>query len=434
MLMLQCPELVRSIADRYKDIVAPTGISYPLLCAYVAMTCYGLTSLCDLVRFAPWTASVSSLSRPLEDFDKQTLNRAMRRVSWSVLKRVRRSPDEWIFVVDTTKNLKRIEGLSGRSLWGDSNNVIFEGQNLLVVAAVNKRTGQAIPVAWAPCIKPSESSEGKTASALTLEILDALVEQGWPKLVTVFDSWFDGVAFMHALSERGFVFVIQLKTSRKLKLSPGPRARKHTFVEVFSERERHGVRASTRECDEVPKGWDGLRFASEAMVWLRDCKGKLPQVIVKVAAIYNRPREKHAFGYYATNDLTQSGVWLWAHSRRRWNIECLFRDLRQHMAWGKLASQSEGGADLSLFLPIAVIAFLRETGRETETIGQQLSAMRQREMLRSVEFIKKRPSSSLLDVFEARNDPERANRKPRSSAAEKEMSVGRREKTLRRAV
>ncbi len=42
------------------------------------------------------------------------MNRAMRRLAWTVLKRVRKAPEDWIFVIDTTANAKRTAGLEGQ--------------------------------------------------------------------------------------------------------------------------------------------------------------------------------------------------------------------------------------------------------------------------------------------------------------------------------
>jgi hypothetical protein len=419
MISFHVPALVRQIADRYKDLAREGSIPYPLLCAYIAMPVYGMSSLSDLVRHCPWVPSLSVLSAHISRFDDRMLAHVQRRLTWSVLKRVRRNPQKWVFVIDTTKNPKRIKELTGRGLWGDSNNVIFEGQNLLVIAAVNLDSGESIPVAWEPCLKPSERKEAGSASTQTLLLLENLVSQGWPKLTVICDSWFDGFDFMKKLDERDFEFVIQLKPNRKPKLVPAPRARKHHLRDIFAGLPRSGVRASTR--GPVPKmpGMKGMKFYVDKSVWIQGGKGNRIQLPLKVTAVYNHPRESRAFGYYATNALSKSGAWLWKMSRVRWNIEVMFRDLKHHMAWGKLASGFEQGNNLSLFTPIAVLAYLRENQLQSCSIGKQISTVRHEELLRSLHFITTKPKNAKVVRLISRLDPSRSCCKPVDTAAEK---------------
>jgi hypothetical protein len=419
MISFQVPGLVRQVADRYKDIVRKGGIPYPLLCAYIAMPVYGMSSLSELVRHCPWASSLSVLSAHISRFDGSVLAQCQRRLSWSVLKRARPNAQKWVLVVDTTKNPKRIKELTGRGLWGDSNNVIYEGQNLLVIAAVNLDSGEAIPVAWEPCLKPSERKEAGSASTQTLHLLDNLVAQGWPKLPVICDSWFDGFDFMKGLEDRGFEFVIQLKPNRKPKLVPAPRARKHHLPEVFEKLPRSGIRASTRGPDPQKIGIKEMKFRADKLVWIQGGKGNKMQLPLKVTAVYNHPRESRAFGYYATNALSKSGAWLWKMSRVRWNIEVMFRDLKQQMGWGKLASSSENGNNLSLFMPIAVLAYLRENQAQSQSIGKQLSIERHEELLRSIHFLSANPKHIKVARLFSRLDPARACCKPKDTAAEK---------------
>jgi hypothetical protein len=170
------------------------------------------------------------------------MNRAMKRHAWSVLKRVMKGTKDWIFVVDTTSNAKRTVGLDGQGFWANSKDEVFYGQNLKVVCAVNKRTGEAIPIAWTPCLKESERKPGCTNHTLVPQLIDSLLEQGRPKLPVVIDSWFDSATLMPALQKRGLTSVIQLKSSRKPKPIPSPRHPKRFLVDIFN-----GIKESTVE-------------------------------------------------------------------------------------------------------------------------------------------------------------------------------------------
>lgn len=334
MLSFVVPSLVRTIADRYKDILEP--VRYPMLCAYIASFVLNPGSLADLVRIAPWTSSLSTLSDGLKLFSSTNLNRAMRRLRWSVLKRLSKNPNDWIFAFDTTSNPKRVEGLIGRGMWATSQRQIFDGRNLVVLAVVNLRTGHAIPITWAPCIKPKDDKEnGKPAWQVVLDLLDEVLSEHYPKLPIAGDSWLDGVPFLQELDKRDFSFNIELKSSRKAKANVSPNAHWDSLQSQLEGEKKDAAVAGTRILTEVPLVLHGKKFLASKLLWIRqskpDCTGRRPEIRVQVTAVYNHPAEKVPFAFYATNDLAKSGVWQWQMSRSRWNIEVLFRDLKQEL-------------------------------------------------------------------------------------------------------
>jgi hypothetical protein len=428
MLMFCIPLLARAIADRYKDLLE--FLPHSVLCAYIAMSLSGLDSFSALVRLAPWTASLSTLSADLNSIAPEHLNRVMRRLRWSVLKRVAKNPDEWAFFFDTTANPKRVEGLSGRGLWATSSQNIFDGRNLAVLAVINKRTGAAIPIAWAPCIKEKDDKvNGKTAWELVLELLDVALDAGYPKLDVGGDSWFDGLPFLQALDARGFVFNIELKSSRTAKSNIGPKVRWRQLAEQFEGEKKEAVRAGTRQPALEIQGLQGIKYVVQKILWIRssqkDKSGKTSELRVHVAAMYNHAAEKRPFAFYATNGLAKSGAWQWQMARWRWNIEVLFRDLKQNLAWGKLAIESHIGCDAFIVIPFLIVAYLRlDVDLEGKrTIGEMLAESKQASLLRSIEFIRKNPKHGLYRKFKARMNPARACKKPVDSVAEEKISI-----------
>jgi hypothetical protein len=424
MLMFCVPLLARLIADRYKDLLE--SLSYSSLCAYIALSLSGLDSLAALVRLAPWTASLSTLSNDLASIPPENLNRAMRRLRWCVLKRVMKNPDEWAFFFDTTANPKRVLGLPGRGMWATSKGNVYDGRNLVVLVVVNKRTGVAIPVAWAPCIKQKDDQvNGKMAWELVLDLLDLVTADGFSKLEVGGDSWFDGLPFMEELNRRGFTFNVELKSSRTAKSNVAPNARWKLLAEQFEGETKEGVRAGTRESPDIPRGMQGMKYVAGKILWIRASKagkdGKKLEMRVRVAAVYNHPAEKNPFAFYATNDITKSGVWQSQMARWRWNIEVLFRDLKQNLGWGKLACQSHVGCDAFIVIPFLIVAYIRldvdPDGKRT--IGEMLGESKQASLLHSLDFILANPNHGLLKKFKARMAPERACRKPVDSVAEK---------------
>lgn len=423
MLMLCVPLLARSIADRYKDLLEL--MPYSMLCAYIATSLFGLSSFSELVRHAPWSPSLSTASRHLSNFEQNNLNRAMRRLRWSVLKKVKGAPQDWGFFFDTTANPKRVNGLPGRGLWATSKGNIFDGRNLVVLVVVNKKTGVAIPIAWSPCIKPKEDKEnGKMAWEVVVDLIDIVLKEGFPRLDIGGDSWFDGVPFLQELAKRGLDFNIELKSSRKAKTNVSPKSQWKSLGEVFEREPREGARAGTREPKEEPKGLAGMKFIASRILWVRGSKrkedGKRPELRLRITAVYNYPTEKKPFAFYATNNISKSGVWQWQMARWRWNIEVLFRDLKQNLAWGSLTCESYMGCDAFIVIPFLIVGYLRLDidPMGIKSIGSMLNEEKQASLLKSIEFIIQNPKHGLYKKFKSRMAPSRACQKPIDSVAE----------------
>lgn len=414
MLQVVVPRLAKEIGDRYKDIAAHAGIRLPYLYAYIGMIFWGCSNLCGFSRLAGWITSVSAVSRQLQNFDADVQNALLIRHRWHYLKEVRKSPDEYFLVIDTTKNLKRTFGVEGIGRWGDSNGSVFMGQNLLVVALIHQESGAAIPLIYLPCLKPSERKDNTTANHRVVEALDLLRAEKWPNLIVTLDSWFDSPWLMEQLSERNITFVVDLRSSRKPKISPGHRAKKHLLMDIFAGLERVTVVTGTRT-----SGRQSKKFISEKIIWISGSSKDSKQIQLKACAVYNNFDDGKGFRYYATNDLSRAGVWLWKMSRGRWNIEVMFRDLKQHLAFGKFAAKTPFGVNMSLVIPILVMGHLRRHDYTTP-IATLLERERQKESVRNIFSTSTELGFRRLNIVKNRLDPARANKKPVSTAAEKE--------------
>lgn len=428
MFQIVMPSIVRKIGDRYKDLAAQSGIRNPCLYAYIGMLFTGRPSLCGFSRLAGWTQSVSSMSRPTQQFDQEMQNAFLKRHRWGFLQKIREAQDDWVYVIDTTKNLKRTFGLEGLGRWGDSNSMIFEGQNLLVIAAIHKASGTSIPLHVLPCLKPSERKDNETANHRVIEVLDLLNQEGWPKLTVVMDSWFDAGWLYEQLSSRDYTFVVQLKQLRKPQLNPGPRTKKRKLSEIFDPLDRSLVITGTRQ-----KGVQKEKFYSERALWVSGSHKENKKIQLKVAAVYNESKDGKAFGFYATNDLSKSGAWLWNMSRSRWNIEVMFRDLKQHLCFGQFASKNANGSALGIVLPIVILGYLRLTEGLTTPLGTLIQKARQKETIRSFFKMENEFGKHRVTTLKNRLNPIYANKKPRSSAAEENKFMETKEKRLKRA-
>ena len=422
-VILCVPRVVRKIADCYKDIATKEGIPYSALCAYIAMNLYGDSSFSSLCRYAPWTYCCSSLSEYLYKLTRLVQDRILRRLRGRILKQIKNNPDGWILVVDTTKKPSHIAALNHCGSWRESSHNAFFGLNLLVIVAVNIHSGVALPLDFLPCekTKPGHEKPSK-AWELVLKLLDKLTNEGFPKLVLSQDSWFDGVEFANELKSRGFTYETELKSSRLVKEYPN--SSRVSLKDAFSGVKKVAVAAFTRQLgnEDVRAGLQGKKFVAEKILYIRSSKTK-KSIQVKVAAVYNHPSEKEAFAYYFTNDISKSGVWLWKMSRLRWNIEVLFRDLKQNLDWGNFAGHDESVAYSSLIFPLLIVVHLRLTNhhyrtKESTPLGTMVSRIMQEETLRTVDFIRDNPKHFRIELLHNRLNPKFANRKPANMVAE----------------
>ena len=334
-------------------------------------------------------------------------------------------PDSWILVVDTTKKPSHaVSALKHIGSWRESSHNSYFGLNLLVIVAVNIQTGVTLPLNFLPCEKTKKGSEKQsTGWQLVLKLLDVLVKEGFPKLVLSQDSWFDGVEFANELKKMGFTYETELKSARKVKEYPN--SKRISLKEAFGNEKKVMVSASTREnkISNLDKGLKGKKFVAEKILYIQCSKTK-KSIQVKVAAVYNHPAEKEPFAYYFTNDISRSGAWLWKTSRARWNIEVLFRDLKQNFSWGNFAGHEENGVYGSLIFPLLIVVYFRlekhnYSRKDSTSIGVMTNRVIQEETLRTLEYISKNPLSCKLLLIKNRLDPEFSNRKPANIPAEK---------------
>lgn len=69
-----------------------------------------------------------------------------------------------------------------------------------------------------------------------------------------------------------------------------------------------------------------------------------------------------------------------------------FRDLRQGLHWGKLASKNPNGANFALTVPILILGYLREMAPEKPILSQLLN-IRETETMVAIDFHAENPKS-----------------------------------------
>lgn len=412
MLAMTTPAGVRALADRFKDLL----FSYTDFCALLSLFIFGCSSLCEIVRRGPWTRSVSSLSRSI---DKIPANRLMRRLRRSILNHYGDEvfdPEHFAWAIDDTANPKFGKTVFRSGHWCGSSGP-WMGQKVMVLGLVDLRRGISLPVAYV--IAPKKGTPGyKKGHELAIDLLKIALDAGLPPLPVTVDSWFDSIELMDAVQNLGMTYVGELKSNRKVRRNPGRYVPWTNMAAAF-----HGVRrirVHTRfDSAKVKSGRKRAKVAARVRLWIRGRSAAL-----NVIAVYNRRNGRDAFGYYASTDLSMSPARIWEISRARWKIEVMFRDLKQHLSFGKLPCGGESGADVAVCLPMLILVSLRLHAKliwgfdDPGTIGDMIDQIRERSLSHSIDHLVSRKEGVLTERLRARRASHRLNKKPVNRFAE----------------
>jgi hypothetical protein len=233
---LTAPPELRKLTDNYKDLFVPCGISCLELLAFFGMFAFFAGSLSAVVRAFPWVRSVSTLGRGVNQFQP---NRAMRRMLGSVQRRLEKrmkAGDEFIFAIDDTSNPRFSKNCAFSGTFGGSGGVYF-GQKILVVALVNLKTAEAIPIWYEFCTKKNDPNH-VPAPERAIDALEYLKTFGLPVLPVALDSWFDSSLFFQGLKRIGFNAVVEIKAKRRVRHNPGRHVCWTKLSEFFKTRYR----------------------------------------------------------------------------------------------------------------------------------------------------------------------------------------------------
>ena len=105
----------------------------------------------------------------------------------------------------------------------------------------------------------------------------------------------------------------------------------------------------------------------------------------------------------------------------RWKIECLFRDLKQFLSFGKLPAGGKEAADLAVCMPFMIYTSLHLDPLEfwglekKETLGVMIQRLREKGLMQSFDLIIGNKDHKKVLKFKARR--ESIHRKPRDKHA-----------------
>lgn len=412
---------IRKVCDRVVAVFGTQKPSYAAVCALFTLHLYNCKGLCDLARLYPMSPSVSALSRAVHLFDG---NRFMRRVARRTLGHYvdRLNDDDFCYAVDDTANPK-YGNLFRCGSWKASTGP-FWGRKVLVVVLVDRRRGIALPIGY-EFARKKEAADYKSMIEMAGDLLEGCLKMGFPKLPVACDSWFDSSDLMNRLTTLGLTYAGEIKSTRLVKPGASPKVPMRKLQAFFADAHRVMVRAQPNGDGTKRKGRPGRRprkAMAESVVKINGVRHP-----VKVIAIYNKRKEKEAFAYYLSMDRSMAGAKLWALSRSRWTIETLFRDLKQHLSFGRLSCAGEEGADLAVCVPFAIASSLRldqvDWGFPADavlSIGEMVARIREEGLDKTIRLIINNPDHVAVKRLRQRRRPDRLKRKPvQETAAER---------------
>ena len=237
---IHVPQGVRQGVSRYSGLFS-SAFSWKHYNALFCLHLFGCRTLSEFVRSAPWSPSLSVLSKAIQHFPSEIFKK---RYQSHLLNRFKQSLSNGtaIFALDDTSNKKYGDSIFGFGRWMSHNNGLYYGQRILVLSIVDRTTGQAFPLDYRVCQKGPSGKQEVSAFDLAIEILRDIEAVGFPKAPIAADSWFDSASFMEKLQHLNWRFVIELKSNRLVKTNPSRTARWSSLSKIFRGKPRTSVK------------------------------------------------------------------------------------------------------------------------------------------------------------------------------------------------
>lgn len=424
MVLLFIPKNVRNLADNIKHHFEKVGIPYSILCYLICFYVFMAGNLSVFVRWFVLSPSVSWLSYSINKVTPRLCDSLMLQNARMVMSWAMSFPDyhkRFHLAVDTTSSKKHSSIAEGCGSWFTSSRQVYFGFCIVMFALVDTHTGTAYPLFWKRCLKKEEAGY-QTCFDIILSFLQRFLDLKMKPLPVVFDSWFDSAPFMKSLEDLGFKFVIEIKSNRKVRIENNKNAQNFSLIEIMniilSTTKKKIVQAGT-----WINGKKTTKYTISKIIYLPNRKDGRNSRLLKllVVMVFNSPDSPTPFSYYVTNDLSSSDALVWKLARGRWNIEVLFRNLKQYLGWGQAPFQSLGGIMLSITLPLVIATFLLLKSsdvwglndEEVPTLGQKIAWIRSAEQIRSIQSLwNGKVDKEVINRFLNRRDPLFAHKKP----------------------
>jgi len=373
MISLFTPELANIVHLRYKDIVKGEGISRAAFCAYISMPIFNIFAFSHLSEQASWIPSPSTLSRNVRRFNLSILEKMFSRSKNAFENQIKKSPDDWIFIIDNTDNPNRTDNLIDGGKWATSNKQIYEGRNYVFLIAFNKKSKESCIIDFECCkkINPEYKNDEDKAWGIALTLLEKIKSKlHLNTLTVVMDSWFDISKFHELLEKKGIKYVIDTKKSRNVFIEKDNGEIEKRKITDPIDRKKNGVKSGKYGVVSEDRSLKGMKFCvmEKNILIKRDVKLMKKEISMSqnslieninvnlkkyiklnIVQVYNHSNENSPFAIYITNINDPIDIEIFCISRMRWNIEVIFKNLKQNFMFNKSQLKSNEGADFKVY-------------------------------------------------------------------------------------
>jgi len=286
------------------------------------------------------------------DWDEQVALQAMFK---RVLPRLRKG-DVIDLIIDDTRVVKRARKMADVSKLWDHTHQQFARGHIIVMAAVAVR-GLTLPWAlrvWQP--RRSAGASYRKLTDLAAELIAAFPVPKGVRVRVLFDAAYLGPRVTKACDERGFTwYSVAAKNRRFWREDRGRVMKLNEFGPGVLKYRGRRVR--------MPRsfGWRWMRLAA--------VRGWLPRIGAAQIVFCKRPRDAwRNLLAVATNDLKPNAREVIATYERRWQIEVLFKELRE-LGLGAYQMQHRNG--IRRHLHVVCLAHLTLTHHAVKEVGAQ---------------------------------------------------------------
>jgi len=239
-------------------------------------------------------------------------------------------------VIDDTGTQKTGRHIQGAGVFKNHNgdHPFYFGHNL--VKAIMVYQGISLPVGVRVYCKQEFCAEQgipfKTKNQLAAELIGDFSPPRGMKVVVLFDSWFLCPTVTDAIRARRWRYVSAIKCNRSIYLNT-----KKYKVSEFAE----ASAAKFSPLEYRPRGKKEAVSACQKVVRLNKL-GRVKLVISR--------DDKNTLKYLVTDLISTPAVSVLKRYDLRWNIECYFRDVKQHLGLGEYQMRSLHGIVRHLYI------------------------------------------------------------------------------------
>ena len=406
--LIKSPPVLENFLNRFQDIFSKpafASFSHYFSGLFLELKRTNVQSIAFKSPYAHYENMQYFLSEA--KWDKEQLNN--RRIKLLQSNRTTRTLPSGVLLIDDTSCKKWGIKTEGAKLQYSSTENRLINCNVVVVSAYADRIKRypinlkpyipeddfSLPIPNAPrysrdgsLIPKGEKREFKSKIDQAKELVDDAIRKKLEFSDVIFDSWYFANHFVKFLGEKGCSWITESDTARLISFQ-GQWKRANELVKLIPIVKFKGMTVSTADGKEKPFYIYSFRTR---------VKG-IPQSLLVVVSIgqwsKEDPKDVHI---YVTNHLALNGQEVVQRYAMRWSIECIFRDLKENVAFDHYQVRTIEAITRHWHLATLAYTFLlwcrfngtfsKSFGQNPKTIGKQLELFRRIHSIHQVDWIK----------------------------------------------